>query len=202
VLDGVYVRDRDGAVEFHPLAEPTVAEVTSVAAATAARMERVLHAHGRDFDERTDSGDDQLSLDYPALASCYRAATAGQQLLGERPGQPALRLVGQPTQRKSRAKATLVAEVHGVNVHAQRVVDGRDRRQLERLCRYLARPPLAHDRLAQLPDGRLSLSLKTPWSDGTQAIVLSPMDLIARLCALVSCPASQERERREAGACT
>jgi hypothetical protein len=188
VLDGVYVRERDGAVEFHPLAEPTVAEVTSVAAATAARIERVLQAHGRDIGERSDGGDDQLSLDYPALASCYRAATAGQQLLGDRPGQPALRLVGQPTQRTARAKATLVAEVCGVNVHAQRVVDGRDRKQLERLCRYLARPPLSHDRLTQLPDGRLSLSLKTPWSDGTEAIVLSPMDLIARLCALVPPP--------------
>jgi hypothetical protein len=71
---------------------------------------------------------------------------------------------------------------------AQRVVDGRDRNQLERLRRYLARPPLAHDRLARRPDGRLSLSLKTPWSDGTEAIVLSPMDLIARLCALVPPP--------------
>jgi len=148
----------------------------------------VLATHGRDFDERSESGEDQLSLDYPALASCYRAATAGQQLLGEHPGQPALRLLGQPQGRKTRQRATLVAEVRGVNVHAERVVDGRDRKQLQRLCRYLARPPLAHDRLAQLPDGRLSLSLKTPWSDGTEAIVLSPMDLIARLCALLPPP--------------
>jgi hypothetical protein len=39
-----------------------------------------------------------------------------------------------------------------------------------------------------LPDGRLRLSLETPWSDGTEAIALSPMDLIARLCALLSPP--------------
>jgi len=32
------------------------------------------------------------------------------------------------------------------------------------------------------------LSLKTPWSDGTEAIALSPMDLISRLCALVPPP--------------
>jgi ATP-dependent Lon protease len=50
-------------------------------------------------------------------------------------------------------------------------------------------------RAAQLPEDalkiakkRLSLSLKTPWSDGTKAIVPSPMDLIARLCALVPPP--------------
>ena len=55
-----------------------------------------------------------------------------------------------------------------------------DRKQLERLCRYLARPPLSHERLSELPNGKLSLALKTPWSDGTRAIVLSPMDLRAR----------------------
>ena len=33
---------------------------------------------------------------------------------------------------------TLVAQVGGVNVHADRVIDGRDRPQLERLCRYAA----------------------------------------------------------------
>jgi hypothetical protein len=73
-------------------------------------------------------------------------------------------------------------------VHAERLVDGRERPQLERLCRYLARPPLAHDRLTVLKDGRLRLTLKTPWSDGTQAILLEPMDLIARLAAIVPPP--------------
>ena len=93
------------------------------------------------------------------LASCYRAATTGRQLLGQDPGQPVLRLVGPPPTTAT-TKAKLVAEVRGVNVQARRVVDGRDLRQLERLCRYLARSPLAHGRLGELPDGRLSLSLQ------------------------------------------
>jgi hypothetical protein len=82
----------------------------------------------------------------------------------------------------------LVAEVRGFNVHAQRFIDGRDRPQLERLCRYLSRPPLSNERLQLRPDGRLRLELKTPWSDGTRAIVLAPLDLISRLCALVPPP--------------
>ncbi|HEY6240639.1 MAG TPA: hypothetical protein VIW78_07350, partial [Burkholderiales bacterium] len=36
------------------------------------------------------------------------------------------------------------------------------------------RPPLSHDRLSELPDGRLRLALKTPCSDGSTAIVLQP----------------------------
>jgi hypothetical protein len=53
-----------------------------------------------------------------------------------------------------------------------------DRAQLERLVRYLARPPVANERLQLRPDGRVRLELKTPWSDGTTAIVLSPLDLL------------------------
>jgi hypothetical protein len=42
-----------------------------------------------------------------------------------------------------------------------------------RPCRYAARPPLAQERLSELPDGRLRLELKRPWQDGTTAVVLS-----------------------------
>jgi hypothetical protein len=34
------------------------------------------------------------------------------------------------------------------------------------LCRYLARPPIANDRLQELPDGRLALRFKQAWRDG------------------------------------
>jgi hypothetical protein len=58
-------------------------------------------------------------------------------------------------------KQKLAAEARGFNVHAERLVDGRDRPQLERLFRYLARPPLSTERLQLRPDGRLRLELKT-----------------------------------------
>src|SRR5438046_2215287 len=38
--------------------------------------------------------------------------------------------------------------------------------RIERMGRYLARPPIATDRLSQLEDGRLDLQLKRPWRDG------------------------------------
>jgi hypothetical protein len=96
--------------------------------------------------------------------------------------------MGPEPRAKGAPRPALVAEARGVNVHAERVVDGRDRAQLERLCRYLARPPLSHDRLSELPDGRLRVAFKKTWRDGTEAVVLTPMDLIARLCALVPPP--------------
>jgi hypothetical protein len=53
----------------------------------------------------------------------------------------------------------------GMSLHADVAVPARDRRRLERLCRYVARPPLAHDRLEARPDGRVALRLKTRWRD-------------------------------------
>ena len=44
------------------------------------------------------------------------------------------------------------------------------------------------DRLTALPDGRVSLTLKTPWRDGTVCIVLTATQLVARLAALVPRP--------------
>mgnify|MGYP001817731260 CR=1 FL=1 len=52
----------------------------------------------------------------------------------------------------------------------------------------MARPPIANDRLRIRSDGDLTYTMKAPWSDGTRAVSMSPLGLIARLCALVPPP--------------
>jgi hypothetical protein len=104
------------------------------------------------------------------LFACYEAAERGISVSGERAGQPALRLVvGQgrssdaplPRQRPSAAdSAEPVAEALGISLNAKPLVNGRDRKQLERLAGYITRPPLALERLSQRPDGRLELELE------------------------------------------
>jgi len=189
-LDGVYVReDRDGALVFHPLPAPTRANVTDVARRTAVRVERILRANGRSLDPQMQAADPHaVSVDEP-LAAHYAAAAQGISVAGERAGKPTLRLV---VSQDTSAKATTagddepVAEVRGVNVHAKQKVDGRDRAQLERLCRYITRPPLAQERLTRRADGRLEL--EKVWRDGTRALVLEPFDLLTRLVAAVPSP--------------
>ena len=73
-------------------------------------------------------------------------------------------------------------------MHASTTVPSHDRAGLERLCRYVNRPPLAYGRLQRLDADRLSFMLKTPWDDGTCRIVLSPTELIEKLAALVPPP--------------
>src|SRR5687767_14049817 len=60
------------------------------------------------------------------------------------------------------------------------------------LCRYLLRPPLAQGRLERQADGAVRLHFKRMWSDGTCALVLSPLELVERLVALIPPPGANQ----------
>jgi hypothetical protein len=182
-LDGVYVREgTTGPLAFHAQPAPSREEVEDVAARTARRVAKVFQKHGRSLEAPTE--DDPLPDDQPVLASCYAAAAGGLAVTGQRAGRPLLRLVDPRLSRPGE----LVGEASGFNVHASISVGARDRARLERLCRYLLRPPIALDRLEQHPSGKLRYSLKKPWSDGSVAVLLEPEDLLSRLCAIIPPP--------------
>ena len=185
-LDGVYVRkDPSAPLVFHALPEPTAEEVTEVAKRTALRVQKILGRHGRTLDGTGErDAHEAQGAEQLALSACYGAAASGLGLDGDRAGQPLLRIVEPSLAREAQP----FAEVMGFNVHAQVTVPARDRARLERLCRYVCRPPIAQDRLEQHASGKLSYTLKKPWKDGTVALLLEPLDLIARVCALVPPP--------------
>ena len=76
----------------------------------------------------------------------------------------------------------------GFSLHAGVDIAPHQRGKLERLCRYVSRPPVASERLALTASGQVRYALKTPYRDGTTHIVLEPLDLMARLAALVPPP--------------
>jgi hypothetical protein len=73
----------------------------------------------------------------------------------------------------------------GMNLHAATTADGRDRKQLERICRYLLRPPFAHDAVTALPGGRVRVSFKAPWRSGTAHADMDAHQFLARLCDMI-----------------
>jgi hypothetical protein len=175
VLDGVYVQGEAGALEFRELPAPTPDDVLEVARRTAERVTELLERR---------SGDASLLEKEPVLAPLSVAAAQGTLLFGEHAGQKAPRIVDPSAARPSES----AADAGGFNVHAGVAVDGRDRVRLERVCRYLARPPIAQERLTRLSDGRVKYTMKKAWRDGTRAVVLEPLELVARLCAMVPPP--------------
>jgi hypothetical protein len=79
-----------------------------------------------------------------------------------------------------------------MSLHADVCVPARDRARLERLCRYVARPPLAQERLEERSDGSLALRLKTRWRDGTTHILMERRELIERLVPLIPPPRANQ----------
>jgi len=76
----------------------------------------------------------------------------------------------------------------GFSLDASVLVQDWDRAGLERLCRYCARPTFALERLEQIDENTIVYRLKKPAPDGSTALVLSPMELLARLAELVPLP--------------
>ena len=123
-------------------------------------------------DDAVGSIDDDLDLD-PPLAACVQRSLVG----------PHFAPVTEPM-----ARPPMTVSAFGMNLHAATTVDGRDRKQLERLCRYLLRPPFAHDAVKTLPDGRVRILFKQPSRLGVAHVGMDIEKFMARLCALVPPP--------------
>ena len=157
--DGAFEED-GGAVRFLPAAMPTAERMTAVLA----------HVHKA---VAAVEDDDDLDID-PALHACVQLALAGPHLV--------------PPPAPTAAPPPLTVSGLGMHLHAATTVNGRDRKQLERVCRYLLRPPFAHDAVQALPDGRVRVAFKAPWRSGAAHADMTAEKFMARLCALVPPP--------------
>jgi len=133
---------------------------------------------------RYEPGEDPLAESDPGLAQLYQASVRGVLSLGPRAGERAVRFFGEAASDDPGIRRVS----GGFNLHARQSIGAGDRAGLERLCRYLLRPPLAQKRLRILPDGSVYLGLKRAWGDGTQAFQFEPVEFLARLAALVPQP--------------
>ncbi len=76
----------------------------------------------------------------------------------------------------------------GFSVDASVRIEAADRAGCERLLRYCARPPLALDRLRELDPERLLYESNKPGPGGNGPLLLTPLELLDRLAALVPPP--------------
>jgi hypothetical protein len=116
-----------------------------------------------------------------AAAVTYRIAFA------PRAGQKVLTLRG-ATPRDTPARQTLCADIDSFSLHAAVRVEAHDRKRLEQLCRYITRPAQSEERVQLYAAGQVELKLKTPSRDGTTHLVMSPLEFMQRLAALVPRP--------------
>jgi hypothetical protein len=187
-LDGVYVEQVSGELEFVALPRLSTTEVADVLQVVRARIVKYLERRGViDASDELSVLDDELRDREPALARLARAAVAGLE-----PAGPELRRRAEPIALRGRSGVQitrpLCAQQFGFNLHAATRAGGLDDAGREALLKYVLRPPVATERIERGPEGLVRISLKKPFSDGTVAIDLDPLSLLCRLCASVPAP--------------
>jgi len=132
-------------------------------------------------DNDGDSDEARVLRPLQAAACTYRIA------LGPRAGQKVLTLQG-AMPRETDFKQARCADSNGFSLHAAVRCTADDRQTLEQLCRYITRPALANERVQTNAAGQVVLKLKTAWRNGTTHLVMSPLEFMQRLAALVPRP--------------
>ena len=166
-----------GAIRYQVLGAPVVATVCHCKFC----QKRLASAFAVMADNDGDSDEARVLRPLQAAARTYRIA------FGPRAGQKVLTLQG-AMPRDADFKQSLCADIDGFSLHAAVRCGANDRQALEQLCRYITRPALANDRVQTNAAGQVVLKLKTPWRDGTTHMVMSPLEFMQRLAALVPRP--------------
>jgi hypothetical protein len=183
VPDGIFTRESGERAIFHAAPAPTPTELATVVARVATRMVRWLSRHGH-LEER-----DQPDANDDSPAGWLQLSLAGGIFAK-------LNADGEESEDRDeadsrfghRARGPMSAEAQGFSLHAGVQMAAADREGRERLFRYCARPSLSQERFSMLPDGRVAYALKKPGRRGATHRVMEPLELMARLAALVPPP--------------
>jgi hypothetical protein len=185
VLDGAYLVGAEPPV-FRRIAPPSLAELQALVERLAERVGRALERQGV---LARDAESSYLELDPTAggpMDDLLGHSITYRVAVGPRAGQKVFSLQTVPAQADESRKG--VAQYAGFSLHAGIGVEADQREKLERLSRYVSRPPVSVERLDLTAQGQVRYRLKSPYRDGTTHIVLEPLDFIARLAALVPPP--------------
>jgi hypothetical protein len=175
--DAYFHRGDDGAVRAEPLQKPTRAELEDITHNVTVRVLRWLRRRRL----LVDSEPDLTQPEEPtALDACLHGSLGLGALVRLKPS-------GAPVELERSDPDSVEKRVRGgaFNIHAGVTASSREEREL--LLRYCARPPLSLERLSVTPGGQVAYALKRPIRGATHRL-LSPLDFLARLTALIPPP--------------
>jgi len=168
VVDGVYrvTTPHDNRPRFQWVRELTSAQLTQLAHTIARRVGRLLEREGlleRDT-EQLDLGEvldeDDPIPDKAGHSITYRIA------VGPHRGRKVFELQTLPICDEEDWATDGPGNVAGFSLHAGVAVKASQRDKLERLCRYICRPPVSEKRLFLTARGDIGYTLKTPTATG------------------------------------
>src|SRR5690606_26128899 len=187
-LDGVYLADPAGSQpSFRRVRAADQEALQALVTTVAARLARFLVRAGV---LEQDMENSYLALDHlepNPLQQVQGHSITYRIAIGPRQGTKVFTLQTL-LPRTDDERFSQVGKVDGFSLHAGLSVQPHERKKLEQVCRYVARPAVSEQRLALTKDGRVRYELKTPYRDGTTHVIFEPLDFMARLAALVPKP--------------
>jgi hypothetical protein len=186
-LDGVYERDGERLV-FHFVDPPSHGELQNVVDELARRVTRMLVRRGLIGEAKHDNNERHAVDD--ALAGLRKVGLArGRFERIDDQGQSQPSLLPDDQERFSLRKPDRwAAQRDGFSVHAGVAFSALDRKGREALLRYMLRPAIAVERVSILRDGTIAYKTKYKLRSGATARVMTPIEFLCRMAALVPPP--------------
>jgi hypothetical protein len=166
--DGVFVVGDDRVLRFEQLPPPRDDEVEQLLRRIGGRMEALVQQ--RSDEAIVDDDPDALQLSLAEAAEAPRRS----------PWQT--RTTAAPVQRPR------CFALDGYSLHADVAVTADDRRGLQRLLRYGARPALVAGRVSLSADGMVLYKLRKSTATGRTQLQMTPRKFVGRLAALIPPP--------------
>jgi hypothetical protein len=173
---------------FWPVKPPTKEDVDYITHTIAKRVSRFLEREGYLYRDAESEYLDLMLEEDDAMHGIVSASITYRLAFGPNAGKKALTLQAVPMGDGQTRSTELVSKQAGFSLHAGVACKSNQRKKLERLCRYVTRPAISEQRLSLAGNGNVIIALKTPYDDGTSHVVLSPMEFMGRLAALVPKP--------------
>lgn len=133
---------------------PTKSELDELLATITTRVGRHLQRWGW-LSRDAESSHLNLDRDDTALDSLLSHSITYRIALGPRAGQKAFTLQSLAATSRREPDKPFLATADGFSLHAGVAAGADDRKNVERLCRYIARPPVATGRLSLTSQGQV-----------------------------------------------
>jgi hypothetical protein len=181
MTDGVYILQKDHTYLFQRLPQPTHEDLQTLVNKIKIKIERKIQKQNL-------AQVDQLPFEEESLGDIAQLSISQRAAFGERKGQKLKPYGITPNEAAPENLDPTTANNSGYSLNARVWIAYNKRKKLEQVIRYMARGPIAQDRMTEAYNNQILYKLKTPWKNGITHFSYSGLDFIARLVALIPPP--------------
>ena len=180
-LDGVFIDDENNGQQFKAVTLHQTSEIVELAHKISVRLAGYLERAGLIEGDVESQYLAEDALNAGEMSDHQGYSVNDRICVGPQKGRKVFTLQTLPAMQDDIDRGALLGNVAGFSLHAGVAAKADERDKLERLCRYIARPPVSTKRLSLTVEGNIRYELKTHYRDGTTHIIFEPLDFMFRL---------------------